>query len=80
MEEMVQALKVESGRRGETLLAPQEVQKMLVLQALGWGTKRIRVDRAGAGLGFQVAALMGSGAVPLLHRAYRLTAPVAPER
>lgn len=41
MEEVVQALKVEEGRRSETMLAPQEVQKMLALQALGWGSKRI---------------------------------------
>jgi transposase len=41
MKEVVQALEVEAGRRGEAMLAPQEVQKMLVLQALGWGTKRI---------------------------------------
>ena len=41
MEEVVQALKVEADRRGETMLAPQEVQKMLALKALGWGSKAI---------------------------------------
>ncbi|WP_399679814.1 helix-turn-helix domain-containing protein [Xenophilus sp.] len=42
MEEVIeQALSVETGRRGETMLAPQEVHKMLALQALGWGAKRI---------------------------------------
>jgi transposase len=42
MEEVVgQALAVEDGRRSETMLAPQEVQRMLALQALGWGSKRI---------------------------------------
>jgi transposase len=42
MQEVItQALPVETGRRGETMLAPQEVQKMLALSALGWGAKRI---------------------------------------
>src|SRR3954469_8748473 len=42
MEEVIeQALLVEAGRGGETMLAPQEVQKMLALSALGWGAKRI---------------------------------------
>src|SRR4029453_19210136 len=36
-----QALAVEAGRGGETMLAPQEVQRMLALSALGWGAKRI---------------------------------------
>src|SRR4029453_2057022 len=42
MDEMIeQALPVEAGRGGETMLAPQEVQRMLALSALGWGAKRI---------------------------------------
>lgn len=41
MEEVFQAPQVEAGRGGETMLAPQEVQRMLALQALGWGAKRI---------------------------------------
>lgn len=41
MEEVFQAPQVEAGRRSETMLAPQEVQRMLALQALGWGAKRI---------------------------------------
>ena len=36
-----QALAVEAGREGDTMLAPQEVQKMLALKALGWGSKSI---------------------------------------
>lgn len=43
MEEVVQALKVEAGRRGETMFAPQEVKKMLALHALSWGSKRSRL-------------------------------------
>jgi transposase len=41
MERVVQAPEVWTDRRGEKMLAPQEVQKMLALQALGWGAKRI---------------------------------------
>lgn len=41
MERVVQAPEVWTDRRGETMLAPQEVHKMLALQALGWGAKRI---------------------------------------
>jgi len=42
MEEVIaQAPEVEAGWRSETMLAPQEVQRMLALQALGWGAKRI---------------------------------------
>jgi transposase len=42
MEQVVeQAASVEVGRWSETMLAPQEVQRMLALQALGWGAKRI---------------------------------------
>lgn len=36
-----QAPLVEVSQGGETMLAPQEVQKMLALSALGWGAKRI---------------------------------------
>jgi hypothetical protein len=42
MEEVFQAPQVAAGRGSETMLAPQEVQRMLALQALGWGAKRIR--------------------------------------
>lgn len=41
MEEVIQAPQVEVGRGSETMLAPQEVQRMLALHALGWGAKRI---------------------------------------
>ena len=41
MEEVFQAPQVAAGRGRETMLAPQEVQRMLALQALGWGAKRI---------------------------------------
>ena len=41
MEEVFQAPKVAAGRGSETMLAPQEVQRMLALSALGWGAKRI---------------------------------------
>jgi transposase len=41
MEEVFQAPQVEADRGSETMLAPQEVQRMLALQALGWGAKRI---------------------------------------
>lgn len=41
MEEVFQAPQVVTGRGSETMLAPQEVQRMLALQALGWGSKRI---------------------------------------
>ncbi len=41
MEEVFQAPQVEAGRGSETMLAPQEVQRMLALQALGWGAKSI---------------------------------------
>jgi hypothetical protein len=36
-----QAPLVEAGRGSEKMLAPQEVQRMLALSALGWGAKRI---------------------------------------
>jgi len=36
-----QAPLVEVGQGGEKMLAPQEVQRMLALSALGWGAKRI---------------------------------------
>jgi hypothetical protein len=41
MEEVFQAPQVAAGRGSETMLAPQEVQRMLALSALGWGGKRI---------------------------------------
>ncbi|WP_043811311.1 IS21 family transposase [Rubrivivax gelatinosus] len=41
MEEVFQAQPVQRGPGSDTMLAPQEVQKMLALQALGWGAKRI---------------------------------------
>ena len=41
MEEVFQAPLVAAGRGSETMLAPQEVQRMLALSALGWGAKRI---------------------------------------
>tara|TARA_B100001105_G_scaffold179201_1_gene144568 strand:- start:8175 stop:9488 length:1314 start_codon:yes stop_codon:yes gene_type:complete len=42
MEEVLfQAPQVATGLGSETMLAPQEVQKMLALSALGWGAKRI---------------------------------------
>ena len=41
MEEVFQAPQVAAGRGSETMLAPQEVQRMLALSALGWGSKRI---------------------------------------
>ena len=41
MEEVFQAPQVAAGRGSETMLAPQEVQRMLALRALGWGSKRI---------------------------------------
>lgn len=41
MEEVFQAPQVAAGRGSETMLAPQEVQRMLALSALGWGAKRI---------------------------------------
>lgn len=41
MEEVFQAPQVAADRGSETMLAPQEVQRMLALQALGWGAKRI---------------------------------------
>jgi len=42
MEEVLfQAPKVAAGRGSETMLAPQEVQRMLALSALGWGSKRV---------------------------------------
>lgn len=41
MEEVFQAPQVAAGRGSETMLAPPEVQKMLALEALGWGSKRI---------------------------------------
>ena len=40
-EAIKQAPSVEVDRGGETMLAAQEVQKMLALSALGWGAKRI---------------------------------------
>ncbi len=39
MEEVFQAPQVAAGRGSETMLAPQEVQMMLALSALGWGSK-----------------------------------------
>src|SRR4029079_5340955 len=45
MEEVfAQAREVEAGRGSETMLAPQEVQRMLALRALGWGAKRISAE------------------------------------
>lgn len=41
MDEVFQAPQVEAGRGSETMLAPQEVQRMLALHALGWGAKSI---------------------------------------
>jgi transposase len=41
MEDVFQAPQVAAGRGSETMLAPQEVQRMLALSALGWGSKRI---------------------------------------
>lgn len=41
MEEVFQAPQVAAGRGSETMRAPQEVQRMVALQALGWGAKRI---------------------------------------
>jgi transposase len=41
MDVFKQAPAVEQGQGGEKMLAPPEVQKMLALKALGWGTKRI---------------------------------------
>lgn len=41
MEEVFQAPQVAAGRGSETMLAPPEVQRMLALEALGWGSKRI---------------------------------------
>lgn len=41
MEEMFQAPQVAAGQGSETMLAPPEVQRMLALKALGWGSKRI---------------------------------------
>ena len=38
---VTQAPAVVSGQGSETMLAPEEVQKMLALKALGWGSKRI---------------------------------------
>ena len=45
MEEVfAQAPGVEAGLGSETMLAPQEVQRMLALRALGWGAKRISAE------------------------------------
>lgn len=41
MNDVIQARPGVADRGGETMLAPQEVQRMLALQALGWGAKRI---------------------------------------
>lgn len=41
MEVFAQAPWIEAGRGGQTMLAPEEVQKMLGLRSLGWGSKRI---------------------------------------
>ncbi|MFN9679778.1 MAG: IS21 family transposase, partial [Betaproteobacteria bacterium] len=41
MDEVFQAPQVAAGRGSETMLAPLEVQRMLALKALGWGSKRI---------------------------------------
>ena len=45
MDEVIeQASTVEVGRGSETMLAPQEVRRMLALSALGWGAKRISAE------------------------------------
>jgi len=45
MEEVIaQAPEVKAGWGSETMLAPQEVQGMLALRALGWGAKRISAE------------------------------------
>jgi transposase len=45
MEEVfAQAREVKADRGSETMLAPQEVQRMLALRALGWGAKRISAE------------------------------------
>jgi hypothetical protein len=44
MQEVFQAPQIAAGRGGETMLAPQEVRRMLALQAPGWGAKRIRLQ------------------------------------
>ncbi len=41
MDEIEQASRVVAGQGRQTMLAPQEVQKMLTLSAQGWGSKRI---------------------------------------
>jgi len=41
MEVLPQAPVTEDGRGSQTMLAPQEVQRMLALSSLGWGSKRI---------------------------------------
>ncbi len=41
MDEIEQASRVVSSQGRQTMLAPQEVQKMLTLSAQGWGSKRI---------------------------------------
>lgn len=43
-----QALSVEPGRKGETMLAPQEVHKMVALQALGLGRQAHQPGVGGA--------------------------------
>jgi transposase len=45
MEEVIaQAPEVKAGWGSETMLAPQEVQRMSALRALGWGAKRISAE------------------------------------
>ncbi len=45
MEEVIaQAPEVKAGWGSETMLAPQEVQRMPALRALGWGAKRISAE------------------------------------
>lgn len=41
MEKEFQAPQVAAGRGSETVLAPQEAQRMVALQALGWEAERI---------------------------------------
>ena len=60
MEEVFQAPQGDMGGGSETMLAPQEVQRMLALQALGWGGQ---AHQPGAGLQPQHGA-----AVPAARR------------
>jgi hypothetical protein len=61
MERVVQAPAVWTDRRGETMLPPQEVNKMLALQALEWG------GGPSASAGSWAAAAYGTG-VPATRR------------